>query len=319
MRWVWRLLPFLILALAVGLLYRELEGLRWQDLVITLKSYSPLRILGAFGLLSSHYFIWAAYDWISLRQLEYRVPYVQIFRTTSVAFPISNLVGYSLITGFATRATRYLQMNLTYSHVTQLILFNLESWWMGFFYLTGISLTISPITTQQFNLTFESSRLLGIGLLAFVFFYWVLCWLAQGRTVRFFRTRIFLPDFKSGLMKVHIAALDIFVMMLTLYVLMPGAEALSPLHFAAIFCGAQLAGVLSFVPAGLGVLEAVLLLLLKPYATAPQIVTGLILYRIVHFLVPVAIAVPLELFNRAGLLKNHPARRRGPAKRPNPV
>jgi len=58
----------------------------------TLTSYTWDRFALAFLLLGLNYLVWFAYDWTSLRQMNLKVPNVQIFRTTSVAFPITNLV-----------------------------------------------------------------------------------------------------------------------------------------------------------------------------------------------------------------------------------
>src|SRR5438105_13263645 len=76
-----------------------------------------------------------------------------------------------------------------------------------------------------------------------------------------------------------------------LYVLLPPGYHLSFLPVLAVLLRAQFAGILSHVPGGLGVFEAIVVLLLRPYVPAASIVGSLLAYRAIYYLMPLVIAL----------------------------
>jgi uncharacterized membrane protein YbhN (UPF0104 family) len=58
---------------------------------------------------------------------------------------------------------------------------------------------------------------------------------------------------------------------------------------------AAVAGLLTHIPAGLGVLEAVVLTLLSDVVTTPVLLAALLAYRAIYYLVPFALAATLYL------------------------
>jgi len=77
---------------------------------------------------------------------------------------------------------------------------------------------------------------------------------------------------------------------LALYLLLPAPTPFSFARFLAVFLLAQVAGLASQVPGGLGVFEAVMLLNLSSSMPATKILGSLIAFRIVYYLLPLAVA-----------------------------
>ena len=77
------------------------------------------------------------------------------------------------------------------------------------------------------------------------------------------------------------------------------------LAFLGAYLASILAGVLSHVPAGLGVLESMLLLLL-PDVPPEQLLAAVLMYRVIYEIIPVLLALALwgtfEGFSRDGVL-----------------
>src|SRR5207244_3344284 len=71
-----------------------------------------------------------------------------------------------------------------------------------------------------------------------------------------------------------------------LYILLPDQLPLPFIRFLGIFLLAQVAGVVSNVPGGLGVFEAVCLVFLAPYYSASQILGALVAFRCTYYLLP---------------------------------
>jgi uncharacterized membrane protein YbhN (UPF0104 family) len=67
-----------------------------------------------------------------------------------------------------------------------------------------------------------------------------------------------------------------------------------PFHvFFAVFLLGQIAGLVAQVPAGLGVFEAVMLWGLTPAIGTASVLIGLVAYRLVYFLLPLALAAAI--------------------------
>jgi uncharacterized membrane protein YbhN (UPF0104 family) len=79
-----------------------------------------------------------------------------------------------------------------------------------------------------------------------------------------------------------------------LYLLMPPELGMSWPPFIAVYCIAFVAGQISTVPAGLGVLEAALLLML-PHIPAAKLLGAVLAYRAIYDVLPLLIGLALWL------------------------
>jgi uncharacterized membrane protein YbhN (UPF0104 family) len=73
-----------------------------------------------------------------------------------------------------------------------------------------------------------------------------------------------------------------------LFMLLPGAVPYPTV--VGVLLVAAAAGALAHIPAGLGVLEAVFVTLLSGYASKNDVLAALVVYRLVYYLVPLALA-----------------------------
>src|SRR5207244_9697546 len=89
------------------------------------------------------------------------------------------------------------------------------------------------------------------------------------------------------------STLDWSIAAAVLYILLPDQLPLTFVRFLGIFLLAQVAGVVSNVPGGLGVFEAVCLVFLAPYYSASQILGALVLFRCLYYLLPLFMATIL--------------------------
>ena len=101
-----------------------------------------------------------------------------------------------------------------------------------------------------------------------------------------------LPTPKLTLLQLLVGVIDIVLVSSVLYLLLPQSAGLAYLPFLAVYLASVLVGVLSHVPAGLGVLESMLLLLL-PHVPPAQLLAAVLLYRVIYEVVPLVVAVAL--------------------------
>ncbi|MDP1717545.1 MAG: lysylphosphatidylglycerol synthase domain-containing protein, partial [Burkholderiales bacterium] len=71
------------------------------------------------------------------------------------------------------------------------------------------------------------------------------------------------------------------------------------------FLAAQVIGIISHVPGGIGVFEGIMVLLLAPYLPSDDSITALLLYRLIYYVVPLVLALLILVGDE---LRNHRAR-----------
>ena len=86
------------------------------------------------------------------------------------------------------------------------------------------------------------------------------------------------------------SALDWTLAGAVFYVLLPPSDA-GFLTVLGAFLAAQLLGLASHVPGGVGVFEGLMVLLLKPFITSADLLPALVVYRTVYYLMPLALAL----------------------------
>jgi phosphatidylglycerol lysyltransferase len=90
-----------------------------------------------------------------------------------------------------------------------------------------------------------------------------------------------------------------------LYMLLPTESQISFFGFFSIFMLAQIAGVISHIPGGLGVFETVIVHFLSPVVPVPSLLASLVLYRFVYYIGPLAGAAGLIGVNEALRRREH--------------
>jgi len=98
---------------------------------------------------------------------------------------------------------------------------------------------------------------------------------------------------------------DILLVASVLYLLLPDSAQIAFLPFVAVYLASILVGVVSHVPAGLGVLESMLLLLL-PHVPPDQLLASVLLYRVIYEVIPLVVA--LAIWGAYELIANDGAR-----------
>jgi phosphatidylglycerol lysyltransferase len=106
------------------------------------------------------------------------------------------------------------------------------------------------------------------------------------------RWKIRLPPARLAVQQLAISALDLLASAATLWLLLPPG-AVEPAPFMAWYSIALVLGILSHVPGGLGVFEAVILLACGDRVPVEQILSALVLYRVIYYLLPLVLAAVL--------------------------
>jgi uncharacterized membrane protein YbhN (UPF0104 family) len=102
--------------------------------------------------------------------------------------------------------------------------------------------------------------------------------------------KVHLPSGPSTLLQIFIGILDLGFCSLAMYMLLPGEPRIDFVTIAVVFVSATLLGFASHAPGGLGVFDAAMLVALWQF-DKESVLAGLLLFRLLYYLAPFAIAL----------------------------
>jgi len=293
-------LGLLLFTIALGVLYHQLRTYHLHDILHHLHNLPGQALLVALLLTVLSYFIMTGYDVLALRYISHPISYGKTALASFLGYAFSNNIGFSMIAGASVRYRLYTAWGLTAFEITQVVGFCILTLWLGFFALGGVVFLFEPLTLPgELHLPFSSAHILG-GVLLAIAAGFVLWSLIMRKPVRI-RDWGFAPPSPGLLLgQITVASLDWLIAGSVLYILMPSRPEMSYPAFIGVFMAAQLAGLISQVPGGLGVFETAVILLLSPIYPATEIIGSLLAYRGLYYILPLLTAAVLlgthELF-----------------------
>lgn len=198
---------------------------------------------------------------------------------------IASVVGSDVLVGGPVRYRIYAAAGLDAADVAKIVSINLVTFFLGMAAAVGGALILAPngiLILQRLGVAVDYS--LGLALVAAVGAAVVWLWRSE-REIPFGGWRLPLPNGVNALFQVAVGAIDIAAAAAALYVLLP-ADILPGLPaFLVLFIAAFALGTVSHVPAGLGVLEATIIISLGA-TNRPDVIAGLLVFRVIYFGLP---------------------------------
>lgn len=244
------------------------------------------------------------YDLNALDYIGRKLPPVPVAMTAFSAYAVGNTAGFGALSGGAIRFRGYSRLGLSPEDVGRVIAFVTFAFGIGLLSVTALAcLVTAPRVGEIIGVSGTVIRIIAIVIII------ALCILVfigrNGREIALGRVHVRLPDSRTSSQQFLITALDIAASASTLYVLLPQTDIGWP-SFLAIYATAVGAGVLSHVPAGLGVFETVIVAALGSTVDIDQVLGSLVLYRVIYHVLPLAIATLFVIVLEARQLANHP-------------
>jgi phosphatidylglycerol lysyltransferase len=290
-------LSFLIIpvlfAVAVFVLHRELKTIDFQQVMMGVSNITLRSIVFAIFLTMMNYAVMTGYDALAFQYIGHPLSYTRIAFTAFVGYAFSNSLGMSMLAGSSVRFRLYSSWGVTGKQIAQTIAFTTLTLWLGLLGLAGVAFVLDPITLPNtLHLPFSTTLPLGVVCLVLIAAYLLMPYYRK-EPIRIFKWSIPVPSFRLSVAQLAIAALDWAMAAAVLYILMPQAIEPDFPRFLAIFMLCQVLGLFSQIPGGLGVFETALLLLVQPGAATPEFLGALVLFRLIYYLFPLAIAAIL--------------------------
>ncbi len=293
------LLSVAMLCLALWALHLLARSVDYHQVRRYVQGLSDARLLLAMLFTALGYAVMTLYDRFGLASIGRHLPWRRVSLIAFISYAFSNAVGMSLLVSGSIRYRFYIQNGLSTGEVARVVLFCTTSFWLGLLTLSGVTLwyVALPVDFPLATLRLPAAALLTAAPLA---------WLVLGglvkRPLRIGRWHLSFPSVVAGVRQILVGAFDWALAAAVLYVLMPDQLNHGFGHFLAIFMIAQMIGLISHVPGGLGVFEAVMLAGFgatgNEALTAP-ILGALAAFRVVYYLLPLCAATVLVLQREA--------------------
>lgn len=238
------------------------------------------------------YLVLTGYDFSALRYAGANVRRTTVLLTSFIAYALGNTVGLGVLTGGAVRMRLYTAAGVDAGRVAQAAAFNAGAFVIGMtvFGALGLLWGASDVA-RLIHLPGWLLRVIAALLLLAVGALIVAG--ARSSEIRIMnRWQLRLPPPQLAIRQLVISAVDLSASAAALWFLLPAGIIGLPAFFAWYAIAVAL-GLLSHLPGGLGVFEAVILLACGGRAPPEQIIGALVLYRIVYYLLPLIVAAIL--------------------------
>jgi uncharacterized membrane protein YbhN (UPF0104 family) len=263
--------PAIVLSLLAGafwILHHELRHDHYADLRQALAKIPRARLRLALALTILSYLMLTGYDALALRYIRRPLAYGRIALASFIGYALSHNLGSSLFTGGAIRYRLYAAWGLSTAQIAQVVAFCTLTLWLGTLAVGGMAVLLEPmVIPAPLHLPVTPLRPAGLICLALVGAY-VSCGVWRKAPIAVRGWEFSVPSVPLSLCQIALSCADWALAAGVCYALLPASPGLSYPAFLGLFLLAQVAGLVSQVPGGLGVLETVLLLLLSPTSPA---------------------------------------------------
>lgn len=291
MRWVLRLLSFALIGAAGWVLWKELGTLSWRDVAAAARAWGPAPLLLAIAMCAASFAILTLTEWAAARSLALRVPRLELTLTSICANALAHSIGFAVLVAGAVRLRRYAAWGASPAAVAAQSVYAAVSYTLGLAALAGMGLLAHPdLHAPGLTLAPAAMRLAGGLLLLAGPAYVGLCVLSR-RGFQLGKRRLALPSPGHAALQLFLGVANNVALALIIWALLP-QTAVSAALIATAFAAAVAVALLSGAPGGVGVFEGAMLALL-PEAPAGQLAAALLGYRVIYFLLPLLIALPL--------------------------
>lgn len=273
----------------------------WADVLTSVRAYSWGTLLACSAWAACSLALYSCFDLLGRSYTGHSLPAVRVMGVTFISY-VFNLNLGALIGGVAFRWRLYTRLGLHTGQITRILALSLVSNWLGFFLLAGSLFAFHPLPLPPaWAINAAGLQLIGAGLLAAGLAYLLLCALSKRRSLSFRGHPFELPSGRMAALQAAMGTVNWLLLGMLLDSLMP-----AHLDFASVMqvtLLAAVAGVLTHVPAGIGVLEAVFVALLAHRAPTHQLLAALLAYRLIYYLAPLLLALLLYLLTEVWVKK----------------
>ena len=297
--WTWfkRLAPWALAALVLTLVARQARTVDWPAVGQALQALSITQLLTAAGLALLSYGLVASFDLIGRRLTAHTLPIPRTLGTAAICYAF-NLNFGALVGGFGLRLRLYMRGGLSASTVAKIIAHSMVTNWLGYLWVAGaVLLWAPPRLPESWALSDMVLRAIGAAMVTLALAYLALCGWSRRRELGWRGHTLTLPAGRVALLQALLGGASWLLIGAIAWSLF-GGRIDYPAVLGALLLAA-VAGVLTHVPAGLGVLEAVFVATLGDRLPDTEVLATVLAYRAAYYLMPLVLALPAYAWSEA--------------------
>ena len=252
---------------AVWVIWKQVQVLEYDAVIAQFGALSPLSILLTLVCTVGAYLTLTIYDSTAFQYIKRQMQFFRIMLVSFIAYSFSHNLGFGAVTGNSIRYRFFMHWQVSLIDITRVVVFGGSAYVLGIFAVAGVLVLVNAENLAlAIKVPVQSAYLIGAGavIAGSIYLFWSL---ARWPTIALKGVALPPPPIRIVMTQFAAAAVEWCFAAGALYFLLPIGDVLDYWHFIGIFVIAYISGMLSQVPGGLGVFEAVLLLLLPAPAT----------------------------------------------------
>lgn len=261
-------------------------GNLWTDLLATpTETLETMFFMSVFG-----YVTLSLCEWIAIRYTQEKLSYHLILLGSFLSNAISHNVGASPITGGAIRYRFYSEWGLSNSAIAKITVFGTLSYFLSAFTLLIIAAAIEhnsiPFESDLAKNTFNLLLVISVGSVVG----WIVLSCFYKKQFTLGKFTISPPTPSLAFQQISVGAIDLTIAAIVLYIPLLNFTEITFSEFLIYYVVAQVFGLISQVPGGIGVFESSFMFLAGSRFPPEQLLSALIIYRITYYIVPLLLA-----------------------------
>ena len=277
-------------ALAAYMIYHQLSKYNLEDIKNALLSIPTKNLIYASIASFCGYIALSSYDFLALKYIKKKIDTWKWIFAGFIGFSVSNNAGHAIVSGGAIRYRLYTRWRLKAEQIVRMITFSGFTYLVACFFLIIMGYIITP------NHAFGDGSMSKLTTAVVAFGSFIGLWLYLTASLYYKKPimikgiKLKMPKIKMALAQIFIGSIDILMASLVLYFTLIHFVDISFCTFIGAFIIAQILGVYSQVPGGLGVFELVFSNIIPGAENQAMLYGALIAYRIIYYLLPLVIS-----------------------------
>ena len=305
--WVRRGLTLAFFVAVTVLLVRFGRDVEWDAVWKTVRANPPAALMLAAALAAVSHGLFASFDLIGRSVTGHGLSAPRVLAVAWVSY-VFNLNLGALVGGAGFRFRLYSRLGLDNGVIAHIYGLSVITNWLGYLVLIGGTFLLAPIALPSgWDVGSPGLTIAGVVLPLVALAYLFACAFTPGRSWHWRGHSFTLPSGRVALMQLGLSLANWAVIATVVYILL-GQQIAYPVVLEVLLVAA-VAGAVTHVPAGLGVLEAVFVSMLGNAMPQVAILAALLTYRALVYLAPLLLALVAYAAMEAGL-SNNPATRR---------
>jgi glycosyltransferase 2 family protein len=296
-------------AVAGFLVYRALKDYSLSEVVESLSQISIRHLALGAAFTAGSFVCLTGYDTLAVRYTKGDISYPKIALASFTSLSLGHTLGFAALSSGAVRYRFYTGWGLSAGDVGRIILFCGVTVGLGVAMAGALASLLRPaLVAEMFRVTTAVVVTLGILLLLLVVIYLGLAaFVHRPIRIRYFELPV--PGLRLALGQVAVGTADFLLVSAVLYQMLSASTEIGYLPVAAAYVTANFIGIITHVPGGLGVIEAVFLSVVP----GANVVGALVAFRAIYYLIPFLLgSLALGIFE---LVRRH--RRAAPRSQPS--